>query len=137
MVNFQVILLNQKRCLENVHVPPCCFCHQPELYTRYGTGLKKSQIQTAKLPHRILKLTCGSSWQRLNHFIPCYLSISISKVNPRCDGCVTDSVKGIFSQCIYIYISSYHALHFKYLTIIFISCTSRKLKNKEENISGI
>ena len=66
--------------------------------------IKKSQIQTAKLPHRILKLTCGSSWQRLNHFIPCYLSISISKVNPRCDGCVTDSVKGIFSQCIYIYI---------------------------------
>lgn len=68
----------------------------------------------------------------LIHFIPCCLSISISKVDSRGDGCVTDSVQGILSQCIYV--SNYHVLHLKYLTILFVNCTSIKLINKEENI---
>ena len=129
MVTFQIILLNQKRCLENVHVPPCCFCHQPELYTRYGTGLKKSQIQTEKLPHKILKLSCGSSWQRLNPLHSLLsLNFHIKSKFQRWWNCYW--LKGILSQCIYV--SNYHVLHFKYLTILFVNCTSIKLKNKEE-----
>ena len=36
---------------------------------------------------------------------------------------------GILSQCVDI--SNYHDVHFKYLTILFVSYTSMKLKLKE------
>lgn len=43
----------------------------------------------------------------------------------------SNQMVGIFSQCIHV--SNLHDVHFKYLTTVFVKCTSIKLPNERDN----
>lgn len=120
----------------NVHVPPCCFLLPARTKHKIWDWIKeKPDSRLQNFCTKFSNLHVVPVDEDLIHFIPCCLSISISKVDSRGDGCVTDSVQGILSQCIYV--SNYHVLHLKYLTILFVNCTSIKLINRRENISSL
>ena len=137
MVNFQMISFKSKEMFRE------CTCASM-LFLSLARTIHKIWDWITEKPDLSWKSSIQNSqtyvWFELTNkdlirFILCCLSVSVSEVNPRGDGCVIDSVGGILSQCIYV--SNHHVVHFKYLTILFVSCISIKLKNQEDNTSGI